>query len=37
MARRLGATTGIVARLGNDSFGIDTVKNFESNEVNVRF
>lgn len=36
MAARLGATTAMVAKLGNDSFGHNTVTNFKDNNVNVR-
>ena len=35
MAARLGATTAMVAKLGDDTFGYDTVKNFKSNKINV--
>jgi ribokinase len=37
MATRLGATTAMVAKLGNDSFGHSTVKNFKDNGVNVDY
>ena len=35
MAARLGASTAMVARVGNDTFGHDTIKNFKDNHVNV--
>ncbi len=35
MAARLGASTAMVAKLGDDTFGYDTLENFRSNGVNV--
>lgn len=35
MAARLGARSAMVARVGEDAFGRDTVKNFKDNGVNV--
>lgn len=35
MAARLGVATAMVAKLGNDSFGHSTMKNFKDNNVNV--
>ena len=35
MAARLGARTVMVARLGDDTFGHETIENFQRNEVNV--
>ena len=35
MAARLGSSTAMVAKLGNDSFGQSTIENFNTNKVNV--
>lgn len=35
MATRLGVATGMVAKLGNDAFGRNTIENFKVNGVNV--
>ncbi|XP_011406960.1 PREDICTED: ribokinase-like [Amphimedon queenslandica] len=35
MAARLGSSTAMVAKLGNDSFGRSTIENFNTNKVNV--
>ncbi|XP_033110561.1 ribokinase-like isoform X2 [Anneissia japonica] len=37
MSSRLGAKTAIVAMVGDDSFGNDTIKNFKNNNVDVGF
>lgn len=35
MSARLGASTAMVAKLGDDTFGQDTLKNFQSNAIDV--
>lgn len=35
MSAKLGASTAMVGKIGTDSFGADTVKNFEAVGVNV--
>ncbi len=36
MAARLGASTAMIAKLGDDTFGHDTLKNFQINNINVQ-
>ena len=35
MAQKLGAKTGMVAKVGNDQFGRDTINNFKKYDVNT--
>lgn len=35
MAAKLGSTTAMVAKLGDDSFGRDTLENYKTNGVNT--
>ncbi|XP_077989503.1 ribokinase-like [Glandiceps talaboti] len=37
MAARLGAKVAMVAKVGDDSFGRDTIKNFQTNNVNTNY
>lgn len=37
MAQKLGACTAMVAKIGNDQFGKDTVENFKTFGVNTDF
>lgn len=37
MAQKLGANTVMVAKIGNDQFGKDTIKNFKKFGVNTDF